>query len=52
MEIKLEPHYRNYWLDLVRKEEKEIEEDKRLRALSQLMNTINQVMNKKKRKKP
>lgn len=52
MDIKLEPHYRNYWLDLIRKDEQEIEEIKRMQALSQLMNTINQAITRKKRKKP
>lgn len=43
MEIDLEPHYRNYWLDLARKEEREKEEAKRKEALARLVRTIDLV---------
>ncbi len=48
MEINLEPRYRNYWLDLARKEEKEKEEAKRKEALSRLVATLGQVGKKQK----
>ena len=49
MEIKLDPRYRNYWLDLARKEEREKEENKRKEALAGLLNAINGVYNKQKK---
>lgn len=49
MEIKLDPRYRNYWLDLARKEEREKEENKRKEALAGLLNAINSVYNKQKK---
>jgi hypothetical protein len=52
MEINLEPRYRNYWLDLARKEEKEKEEAKRKEALSRLVNAIDLVAHKNNQKKP
>lgn len=55
MKIDLEPHYRNYWLDLAREEEKsknQIKENKRKKAISELMKTINWIFAAKKKKKP
>lgn len=51
--IELEPRYRNYWLDLARKEQKEKEdkeEKKRKQALSSLMRAIDAITDQKKKK--
>jgi hypothetical protein len=48
--IELDPRYRNYWLDLARKEQKEKEEAKRKKALSSLMKAIDEITNQKKKK--
>lgn len=53
MKINLEPHYRNYWLDLARDEERAKEDAKKKEALAQLVKTINQVIAaKNKRRRP
>ena len=48
MDINLEPRYRNYWLDLARKEEKDKEEE----AKKKTMATIASIIAAKARRKP
>jgi len=45
MEINLEPRYRNYWLDVARKEKKDQEEEKRTQAVKNLLRAINNSYN-------
>ncbi len=49
MEIELDPRYRNYWLDLARKEKKDEEEAQRKKAIANLLNAIGNKPNKKKK---
>jgi hypothetical protein len=46
----LEPRYKNYWLDLIREENKEKEETERKMSLAQLYTTIDQFINRKNHK--
>lgn len=51
VKINLEPHYRNYWLDLAREEEQNKEKENKKEVLASLLQTINQIIQYKKLKK-